>query len=234
VVISVANPLLFLTGIGFGLGTLINDNSDPSLHGGSYLAFLTPGLLAAATMQTAYIDAAGPVFQSTRPGGHYRAAAVTPLRPADILHGHLLFILLRLALSAFLFTAVATAFGAVAPSRAPAVVLAAVLTGFAFAAPVAAWSVTVVRQERVLALFRFVIMPLYMFSGAFFPVSQLPAPLERLAYASPLWHGVELCRTLALGTASPAGTALHAGVLAALTVAGTVVAHRSYERRLHS
>ncbi|WP_446039426.1 ABC transporter permease [Streptomyces sp. SID1121] len=234
VVISVANPLLFLTGIGVGLGQLVGDHADPALHGGSYLAFLTPGLLAAASMQNAFVDSAGPVYESVRPGGHYRAAAATPLRPADILYGHLLYILVRLTVGAALFTAVATAFGAVAPTRAPAVVPAAVLAGFAFAAPIAAWSVAVDRQARLMALFRFVIMPLYMFSGAFFPLSQLPDGLEPLAYLSPLWHGVELCRTLALGTATPGGTALHTGVLAALTAAGVLLARHRYHRRLHT
>ncbi|QIQ02265.1 ABC transporter permease [Streptomyces liangshanensis] len=234
VVISVANPLLFLTGIGMGLGQLVGDRADPALHGGSYLAFLTPGLLAAASMQNAFVDAAGPVYDSARPGGHYRAAAATPLRPADILHGHLLYILVRLVVSAFLFTAVATAFGAVAPARAPLVVPAAVLAGFAFAAPLTAWSVTLDRQAGLEALFRFVVMPLYMFSGAFFPLSQLPDAVEPLAYLSPLWHGVELCRSLALGTATAGGAALHTGVLAALTVAGVLLARRRYERRLHT
>ncbi|MFJ1598425.1 ABC transporter permease [Streptomyces sp. NPDC088261] len=234
VVISVANPLLFLTGIGVGLGQLVGDHADPALHGGSYLAFLTPGLLAAASMQNAFVDSAGPVHESVRPGGHYRAAAATPLRPADILYGHLLYILVRLTVGAALFTAVATVFGAVDPARAPAVVPAAVLAGFAFAAPIAAWAVTVDRQARLMALFRFVIMPLYMFSGAFFPLSQLPDRLEPLAYLSPLWHGVELCRALALGTATPGGTALHTGVLAALTAAGVLLARRRYHRRLHT
>ncbi|MEU3187528.1 ABC transporter permease [Streptomyces sp. NPDC006923] len=70
-VISVANPLLFLTGIGVGLGKPISDNADPSLQNGPYLAFLTPGLLAAASMQTAFVDSAGPVYESTGPEGHY-------------------------------------------------------------------------------------------------------------------------------------------------------------------
>lgn len=233
VVISFANPLLFLTGIGVGLGQLIPAGADPSLRGGSYLAFLTPGLLAAASMQNAFVDTAGPVHQSTRPGGNYRAAVATPLRPADVLHGHLLFVLVRLTVSAALFAAVAAAFGAVDPARAPAVVLASVVTGLAFATPIAAWSVTVDRPARLMALFRFVIMPLYMFSGAFFPVSQLPDRLEPLAYVSPLWHGVELCRALALDRTTAGGVAAHTGVLGALALAGVLLARLAYRRRLH-
>ena len=72
---------------------------------------------------------------------------------------------------------------------------AAVLTGLAFAIPAAAWGVTVTRSQQINKMFRFVIMPLYMFSGTFFAITQLPEWIRWLAYVLPLYHGVELCRT---------------------------------------
>ncbi|WP_432826462.1 ABC transporter permease [Dactylosporangium sp. CA-092794] len=231
VVISIANPLLFLTAIGLGLGRLVDDGGH--LHGLTYLQFIVPGLLAAAVMQTTYVEAAGPVFTSARAGGNYRAAAATPLRPADILHGHLLFMLVRVALTAVVFTAVGVGFGAVDPVRAPLVVLAALLIGCAFAPPVAAWAVTVTRPQLLTTMLRFVIMPMFMFSGTFFAVEQMPVWLRRVVECTPLWHGVELCRTLSTGTARPVPTVVHLLYLGALAAAGLVLARRNYRRALH-
>ncbi|SDK28186.1 ABC transporter permease [Streptomyces indicus] len=234
VVLNVANPLLFLTGIGAGLGTLVNDNNSAALEGLSYLAFLTPGLLAASATQTAFMDSADPVHQSVQAKGHYWAANATPLSPVDIFHGHVLFNVFKVALSATAFTAVAVAFGAVDAARAPLAVLATLLVGAAFAAPSAAWAVTTRRQSTVLAVLRFGVMPMFMFSGTFFPLSQLPGWLQPVMQATPLWHGVELCRTAALGTGTAGGTAVHIGYLVALMAVGLLAGRRTYQRHLHS
>src|SRR6202034_4094101 len=101
-----------------------------------------------------------------------------PMRPADVLAGHLLFIAFRIALSAAAVIAVITATGVIGPAAAAELLPAAVLTGMAFATPVAAFAVTVDRPIVLNALFRFLIMPLYMFSGTFYPTAQLPAWLR--------------------------------------------------------
>jgi lipooligosaccharide transport system permease protein len=126
------------------------------------------------------------------------------------------------------------AFGLCTGWSAVATLVAATLTGVAFGAPAAAWGVTVRQQRDVNTVFRFVIMPLYMFSGTFFAVAQLPRWLRDVAYVTPLWQGVELCRTLALGTATAGGTAIHVAYLAVLAGAGIVVARITYRRRLHA
>src|SRR3954452_19039223 len=117
IVISVANPLLFLTALGLGLGKLVDRGGGASLHGHSYLRFILPGMLIAAVMQTAFLEAAGPVMQGVRQRGNYRAAALTPLSPADILYGHLMYWALRAAQNAILFTGVSMLFGAVDAAR---------------------------------------------------------------------------------------------------------------------
>jgi lipooligosaccharide transport system permease protein len=231
-VISVANPLLFVAAIGVGLGKLVDQHDSVYLHGVSYLAFMAPGLVAAAAMQIAYIESAGPVLQSARPGGNYRTAVAAPMRPSDVLAGHLLFIACRVALSAAAVIAVITATGVIGPAAAAELLPAAVLTGMAFATPVAAFAVTVDRPIVLNALFRFLIMPLYMFSGTFYPTAQLPAWLRGVVLFSPLWHGIQLCRSITLGTATAAGTAVHVAVLAALAVAGVLAASRTYTRQL--
>jgi lipooligosaccharide transport system permease protein len=228
IVISVANPALFLTAMGAGLGKLVDQHNSAYLHGVSYLSFLAPGLLAAAMMQTAYIESAGPVLTSARAGGNYRAALATPLEPGEVYLGHLLFIAFRVLTSALAFAVVATLFGAVPATNIGPLVGAATLTGLAFAAPIAAWSVTVERPPVLNAGFRFVIMPLYMFSGTFFAAAQLPAWLRVIADCTPLYQGVELCRSVSLGTASAPAALGQVGYLLALVVVGLLLGPRTY------
>jgi lipooligosaccharide transport system permease protein len=232
IVISVANPALFLTALGFGLGKLVDHRHSHYLNGSSYLAFLAPGLLAAAMMQTAYLESSGPVRVSARSGGAYRVAVAAPLSPRDIQLGHLLFVAFRLITSAAAFALVAYAFGAVPGSGVVPLVLAATLTGLAFATPVAAWAVTVERPTLIGAGFRFVIMPLYMFSGTFFAIAQLPAWLRAIARCTPLYQGVALARTAAHGGTGALSTGTHITYLAALVAVGVIAGARSYRRVL--
>jgi ABC-type polysaccharide/polyol phosphate export permease len=231
VVISVANPLLFLIAIGVGLGSVIKPSATPG--GVAYLDFFAPGMLAAAAMQNGMVESAFPVAQARTAGGAYRVVVATPLEPSDVLAGHLLFMALRIAMSAVAFVAVMLAFGAARSPWVAATPVAATLTGLAFAAPVCAWAVTLPNPRPVGLAFKWVVMPLYLFSGTFFAVEQMPVALRWLAYASPLWHGVDLCRTLSLGTATAGRTAIHVGYLSALVIAGVAAARRTYRRHLH-
>jgi lipooligosaccharide transport system permease protein len=234
VVMSVANPLLFLAAMGAGLGKLVDANhSGGHLTGTSYLDFLAPGLLAASAMQTGFLEGAFAVFQAARKDGNYPAAAATSMRPGDILAGHLLFVAFRVLLSGALFLAVVVAFGVVGPARAVLAAGPVLLTGTAFATPLMGWAVRVDRQSRLNGLYRFVVMPLYMFSGTFFPVSQLPHWLRAVAACTPLCQGVALTRAAALGGAHPAAVAVHTGYLLAMTAAGVWAASRAYTHRLN-
>jgi ABC-type polysaccharide/polyol phosphate export permease len=234
IVISVANPLLFLAGIGAGLGSLVDRHTPEQLGNVSYLAFFAPGLLAASAMQTGFLEGAGRVAMAAGWAGSYRSAATTPLEPSEIMGGHLLFIAFRVLSSSAAFVAVMVLFGASDGWWALAVLPGALLTGIAFAAPVAAWAVTVRTPRAINSVFRFAIMPMYMFSGTFFATGQLPRWLRPAVEALPLWQGVELCRTLSLGSASAVGTGVHAGYLLALTAAGILAARVTYRRRLHA
>jgi lipooligosaccharide transport system permease protein len=230
---SVLSPVLYLGAMGLGLGALIDAHGTASLGGVSYLVFLAPGLLAANAMQTAISNSTYPVLGSVKWVKTYQAAAATPLRPRDIFHGHLLFTLLRLFMNGSIFIAVMAAFGA---ARSPWVLAAlpvAVLTGLAFAAPVEAFAVLQTRDQPFAVLYRFGLIPLFLFSGTFFPVTRLPEWARLLAYITPLWHGVTLCRSLSLGTATAGGALVHVGYLAALATAGIVLGNRAYQRRLY-
>lgn len=227
-------PALFLAAMGLGLGTLVNrhGSSASNLGGVSYLAFIAPGLMAASAMQMAAIEGMFPVMAGIKWVRTYHAMLATPLRVVDVLHGHLLWMATRVALVSTIFLGVMAAFGA---PRSPEVVLTvpvAVLTGLSLAVPVAAFTATRDSDQPLIAVFRFVVIPMFLFSGTFFPVSQLPTWIRVVAYATPLWHGVALSRALSLGTASVAAGVGHAAYLVAWIAVGTALARRTFVRRL--
>jgi lipooligosaccharide transport system permease protein len=230
---SVLSPLLYLGAMGLGLGTLVDAHGRASLGGVSYLTFLTPGLLAAAAMQSGVSQGTYPVFGSVKWQKTYQAAVSSPLRPSDLFHGHLLFVTLRLIMSSALFLAIAAAFGALHSAWAIVALPVAVLTGLAFATPAEAWSVTRQKDTSFSVIFRFGLIPLFLFSGTFFPITQLPAWIRPVAYLTPLWHGVALCRELSLGTATLGGALVHVGYLAAVIAASIAAGNRTYRRRLY-
>jgi lipooligosaccharide transport system permease protein len=232
---SVLGPVCYLGAMGFGLGSLVDRHGTASLGGVSYLAFVAPAILATGVMNTGMQEASYPVFGAIKWNRIYLVAQASPLRPGDIFRGHLMFIAMRIAMNSAVVIVLMCAFGAVRSAWVALAYPAAVLTGLAFAAPVAAWAVTVKVEMSFTYVFRFGLMPLMLFSGTFFPLSQLPAGLRVLAYVTPLWHGVALCRAFSLGTApgDPLGMLGHAAYLAALSAAGIWAGNRTYRRRLY-
>jgi lipooligosaccharide transport system permease protein len=233
---SFLSPVLFLAAMGVGLGTYVDRSgaATQALGGLSYLQFLAPGLLAATAMQSAAFEATFPIMGGLTWQKTFHAMYATPISPRDIVLGNLAWIAIRLASIAAIFTIVMTLFGAAASPLIVLALPAAVLTGMAFAAPIVAFSATQRTPEKFNAVFRFGITPLFLFSGTFFPLSNLPAALQPIAWISPLWHGVELSRGLALGTItqSPGLALVHVAVLAAVLGAGAWWAFRTVEARL--
>src|SRR3954467_1231290 len=202
VVNGVLSPVLFLTAMGLGLGGLVSSQSaSPNLDGVSYLVFLAPGLLAANAMQVGVQESTYPVMGAIKWYKSYHAMLATPLRVIDVLFGHLLWIAVRVLMVTVIFLGVMVAFNTTESWLAILAIPAGLLTGLAFAAPVAAFAATQERDTGFNALYRFGVVPLFLFSGTFFPVSQLPDALEPVAYITPLWHGVDLCRSLVIGNA---------------------------------
>lgn len=230
---SFLSPVLFLLAMGVGLGSYV-DKGGTSALGVSYLTFLAPGLLAATVMQTASFEATFPVMSGFVWQRRYHAMHATPLGPPEIALGQLAWIATRITLVGAIFVLVMVPFGAV---HSPLVVLAmpaASLTGLAFATPIAAYAATQKTMTTFNYIFRFGITPLFLFSGTFFPVEQLPAFLQPVAYMTPLYHGVALCRSLALGTvtADPGAALVHLGVLLVFIVSGVVACLIAFQRRL--
>ena len=228
------NPALFLAAMGLGLGTLVNGHgsSTARLGGVSYLAFIAPGLLAASAMQMAALESMFPVMGGIKWIRTYHAMLASPLTVADVLYGHLLWMATRVALVSAVFVAVMAAFGAVQSPEVVAAIPVAVLTGMALAAPLAAYTASRETDQPLIAAFRFLVIPMFLFSGTFFPVAQLPEWVRPFAYATPLWHGVALSRSLSLGNASVAAGVGHVAYLGAWIAAGTFWGVRSFRRRL--
>ncbi|HEX5466663.1 MAG TPA: ABC transporter permease [Candidatus Limnocylindrales bacterium] len=231
---SFLNPILYLTAMGIGLGGYVDRSGQATnaLAGLSYLTFLAPGLLAAVAMQTAGGESTWAVLGAIKWQKTYLAMLATPISVRDLVVGHLSWVATRLLIVTTIFLAIMVVFGATRGPEAILSVPAAVLTGLAFAAPISAFAATQENDSGFNAVFRFGIIPLFLFSGTFFPISQLPAFLQPLAWATPLWHGVELCRGLALGTIDPLGFAVHTGYLLVVAGLGCAAALWAYQRRL--
>ena len=144
-----------------------------------------------------------------------------------------MFMTMRITMNAALVTVYMWALGATRSAWVALAWPAATLTGLAFAAPIAAWAVTVQTENNFTYVFRFGMMPLMLFSGTFFPLSQLPGWLRLLAYVTPLWHGVSLCRMLSLGHVDLPVALANVAYLTALAIAGIWAGPRTYRRRLY-
>lgn len=229
---SFISPIMFLTAMGLGLGAYVSNSS--SLGGVSYLAFLAPGLLAATAMQSASFEATFPIMSGLVWNRVFHAMYATPISPRDIALGNLAWIVARLTLITTIFTLVIVLFGAAGSPLIVLAIPAAILTGMAFAAPIAAFSATQKTPNRFATIFRFGITPLFLFSGTFFPITSLPSALQVLAWLTPLFHGVALTRGLSLGTIvnDPLAAAVHVVYLVTLAGVGAWLTVRNIHSRL--
>jgi lipooligosaccharide transport system permease protein len=156
----------------------------------------------------------------------------TPLRVRDVVFAHQAFIASRMFTTALVYFVVIAAFGAVSSPLGVLSIPVAVLVGLAYSTFIAAWGAHTENEASFVAIFRFGILPMFLFSGTFFPIDRLPAVLEVLAYVTPLWHGVDLCRMLVLGDVVGWLALLHVAYLLAWVAGGLALALFSYRRRL--
>lgn len=228
---SFFNPLFFLGAMGLGLGTFVNRGAG-GIGGVPYLEFLAPGLIAAATMQTAAGETMYPILGKIIWDRTYDAMLSTPLRIADLIAGEVAWVMLRMLMVSTIFWVVMAVFGVVHSPLTLLAIPAAVLNGLAFATPIMAFTATRQDDSGFANIFRFVIMPLFLLGGAFFPISKLPLLLQAGAWLTPLAHGVALCRSLVLGNLVAGEVVLHVAVMAAYVIGGYVVARILFLRRL--
>ncbi|MET9343246.1 ABC transporter permease [Nonomuraea sp. NPDC003804] len=220
-------PLLFLASIGLGVGGYVG-----TVGGVPYVEWIVPGVLASTAFQMAVGECTYSVmgeFKWTR-GAH--AMFATRVSAWDMVRGWMLYIVFRVLIAAVVFLVVVGAFGALASVWSVATVPVVALLAVAVAAPVTAFAASIDHDSYFALLFRFVMIPSTLFAGVFFPVEQLPALVRLVAYASPLWHAVELCRAATLGAAPPWPVWAHVGYLLVFCVAGLYWAAVAYRKRL--
>lgn len=226
------NPILFLLAMGIGLGKLVDGGTGEATLDIPYLTFLAPGLLAATAMMTGAEDSSFPVMAGIKWRKSYDAVLSTPIGVTDLVAGHLGWVGLRLLFVTTVYSGVMMAFGATTVLEGLMAIPPAVATGLAFAGIVTAYTARLEDERGLSSLFRFGMTPLFLFSGTFFPVTQLPGWMQPVAYATPLWHGVSLCRGLALGTDFEVNPLASIAYLIALMALGAILATRTMRKRL--
>ena len=231
---SVLQPFLYLLGMGVGVGSLIDESSNADLLDGvSYLAFLAPALIATTAMMTCATEAMWPLMDGFRWTQGFHAVTATPVHPGELMSGVELWLSTRVLIASGAVALVLVLFD---ETRTWALLLAlgfAVLTGLSYALPMAAWTATRDSEASFPAILRFGLIPMFLFAGAFYPVDQLPAWLRPVAYVTPLYHGVELCRDAVLDRLGAGRATMHIGVLLGFIVVAWLMARRTFTNRLY-
>lgn len=230
---SFVTPLLYVLAMGVLLGGFIK--ADPSKLDGAptYLAFVAPGMLAAQAMTTVFGEVTYPVMGQIKWHKTYFGMIASPLSISQVILAHLGFVVFRVATTCGVFLVVMSPFGVF--SSVPGVIAAffvQLLIGLAFATPMYAFSAGLKDESAFSLVFRLGMIPLFLFSGAFFPISNLNAWMEALARITPLWHGVDLTRMLTLGQVDWSMALVHVAYLVVLALAGWFWAVRRLTRRL--
>ena len=223
-------PLFYLFAMGIGLGQLVGEVVGPSGEPISFVAFVAPGLLAASAMNGAVFDATFNIFFKFKYAKLDDAMLATPLGPVDIALGEIGWALIRGGLYALGFLTVMAGFGLLTSPWALLALPAALVVAFAFAA-VGMAATSFMRSWQDFDLVTLAVLPMFLFSTTFYPLSVYPPPLQTVVQCLPLYHAVELMRGLTTG-------AVHAGMLgnlayfAVMIVLGVAVASRRLDKLL--
>ena len=204
---NLADPLIMLFGLGYGLGAFL-----PSIEGMSYLAFFAAGSLCSATMFTASFEAMFSAFSRMHGQKTWDAILYAPLTVDDVVAGEVMWAASKAWLTGSTILAVILVFGLAASPLVLLALPAAFLVGLAFASLGMIMTVAARNWDFFSFYMTLVMTPMMMISGVFFPADRLPAALHGIAMALPLWHGVELVRPLVAGQ-WPRDAAVHVTVL---------------------
>jgi lipooligosaccharide transport system permease protein len=217
-------PVFYLFSLGVGLGPLVGRLAGPGGRLLEYPAFVAPGLLAAAAMNGAMIDATFGLFFKLKYAKTYEAVLSTPLEIEDVAVGEVAWSLLRGGIYSSLFIAVMAIQGIVESWWGLLLLPACLLIAAAFAAAGMACA-TFMRGWQDFDYVQLVLLPLFLFSSTFYPLSTYPPALRVVVWCTPLFHGVQLCRQLSVGVVD-ATTLVHVTVLIALSLVGLAVVKR--------
>ncbi len=232
---GLGNPVLYLFSVGIGIGALVDSNgTNGQLGGVSYLAFLAPALLATAAIQACQDELSFPIMEGFLWDKTFFAMNATPIRGRDIMGGLLASAMVRTIFTTALYEAILLLFGAIELDAALPMFFTALLAGLAFGAGMMAASSYVKEDDGFFAIVgRFVVAPMFMFSGTFYPLESMPIYLQWIGWISPLWHGTDLGRILSYGQPQQAWViASHWVYLTVWAAIGMTLAARKISQRL--
>ncbi|GAA4165890.1 ABC transporter permease [Gryllotalpicola daejeonensis] len=236
VVPALGLPVLYLFAMGLGLGSLIGGGSGAQDLGGvSYLVFVAPALLTAAAFQTASEEFIFPIRLGFKWNPTFFGMNSAPLSPGQIIDGNVLYTSARITANSLIYYLLMLAFGAAPSGWGILSVFAALLTALSFGGPLCAYICSLEKDasQETLVL-RFIVMPLTLFSGTYFPLSLMPIYLQWIGWMSPLWHGTQLARDATYGLGEPAWLiAVHLVYLLATFVVGWQIARRLSRKKLN-
>jgi lipooligosaccharide transport system permease protein len=233
--LAIANPVLYLISIGLGVGAYIDKNTGGmGVDGVSYVTFLAPALLATAAIQGAIDESVYPTLEGFKWNKTFFSMNATPLSGNHIAMGVFLNSLIRVIFTAVIYWLVMLAFGVLESPRAWLAIFTAVMAGAAFGALMQALAGLLENEDVFFTVLgRFVIMPLFLFSGTFYPLTNMPIYLQWIGWISPLWHATELGRWLSYGhEISSQMLYVHFIFLNSLLLIGIVASRRIFTKRL--
>ncbi len=233
--LAIANPVLYLVSIGLGVGAYIDKNTGGmGVDGVSYITFLAPALLATAAIQGAIDESVYPTLEGFKWDKTFFSMNATPISGNHIAMGVFYNSLIRVTFTAVIYWFVMLAFGVLESPRAWMAIFTAIMAGAAFGALMQALA-GLLENENIFftVLNRFVIMPLFLFSGTFYPLTNMPIFLQWIGWISPLWHATELGRWLTYGhEISSLMLYVHFIFLNTLLIVGVIASRRIFTRRL--
>ena len=230
-VVGIFTPLAYVLSLGIGLGTVVDRHGNDL--GVPYLVYVAPAFLTASALQIAAAEASFPIMAGFKWIRTFHGMAATPLTPTQICDGQLLWVAIRIFVNSAIYLAIMAAFGGTQRWWVLLSVPVATLTALAFAAPVAALAAALENEGNAFNMvFRFVVTPMFLFSGTFYPVSTLPRWGQWLAYVSPLWHGTVLARGAAIGHVGAPAVVGHLAYLALWLGVGLALARWRFAVRI--
>jgi lipooligosaccharide transport system permease protein len=230
------NPLLYLVAMGLGLGSLVSASMGPNaVDGVSYLEFVAPALLCTAGVTVASEEFTYPVMLGFKWNPTFFGMNASPISPGQIIDGITLSVIARLLGTTVVYYLCMLLFGAVPSVWGWLAILVGTLGGLAFGTPVMAYVATLEQDTGQIAmLMRFVLLPMTLFSGTFFPLATMPVYLQWIGWISPLWHSTELARVFSYGASEPLWlSVVHVVYLTALAVAFWLWSRRIAAKRLN-
>jgi lipooligosaccharide transport system permease protein len=232
---SLGNPVLYLFSVGIGIGALVDANGGSSQLGGvSYLTFLAPALLASAALASFQEEMSFPIMEGFEWDKSFFAMNSTPINGRDIVNGIVTSSLVKTVVTVGIYEAVLLGFGAIDLGVALPMFFSALFTGIAFGAVMMAVTSYIKNDDGFFAIIgRFVIAPMVMFSGTYYPLESMPFYLQWVGWISPLWHGTDLGRVISYGSPQQGWIVIsHWIYLTIWIVVGLGLAYRQVSKRL--